>query len=142
MFAASTTSSSNSSAGASAAEDQKVADRLKEKLSKVKNTLLGGKVVTVQQDRGGKKKMHILCSKDLRTFIFKELKNSSMGQTLKFDDIRKVDYGSITKKKKAKLKPGQGSFYIECVQAVRSIDVITPDAKMAEVRADTNNSSC
>jgi hypothetical protein len=104
-----------------ASEDQKRAEKLKNKLAEYKNTLLGGKVVSVQQERGGKKKMHILCSKDLRTFVFKDLKNNSMGQTLKFDDIRRVQHGSCLKKK-TKLKPGEGQFYIECVQAVRSID--------------------
>ena len=112
---------SSSAGGSSASEDQANANKLKAKLADVKNTLLGGKVVTVQQDRGGKKKMHILVSKDLRTFIFKELKNSSMGQTLKFDDMRRVQHGSCLKKKK-KVKPGEGQFFIECVQAVRSID--------------------
>ena len=120
MFAAKADDSSSSS-NSSAAEDEAKANALKEKLEKVKNTLLGGKVVTVQQDRGGKKKMHIKCERDLRTFIFKELKNTSMGQTLKFDDIRRVKHGSLNKKK-SKLKPGEGQFFIECVQAVRSID--------------------
>lgn len=58
-----------------------------------------------------------------------------MGQTLKFDDIRRVAHGSC-KKKKTKLKPGQGQFYIECVQAVRSIDIITSDAKLADMWVD------
>lgn len=43
-----------------------------------------------------------------------------------------IAHGSC-KKKKTKLKPGQGQFYIECVQAVRSIDIITSDAKLADM---------
>jgi len=136
MFAKSGASGSGP-ASSNAAQDQQEADKLKDKLAKVKNTLLGGKVVTVVQDRGGRKQMHILCSKDLRTFIFKEMKNASMGQTIKFDDVRRVAHGSILKsKKKSKLKPGEGQFHIECVQAVRSIDIITPDAKLADVWVD------
>tara|TARA_B100000795_G_scaffold270014_1_gene261882 strand:+ start:5677 stop:6273 length:597 start_codon:yes stop_codon:yes gene_type:complete len=131
-FAGSNSSATESKVGSSAHDDQIEADRLKAKLAEHKNTLLSGKVVQVQQDRGGKKKMHIQCSRDFKTFIFKEMKKTSMGQTLKFDDIRRVAHGSC-KKKKTKLKPGQGQFYIECVQAVRSIDIITSDAKLADM---------
>merc|ERR1719272_2025486 len=110
-FAGSNSSATESKVGSSAHDDQIEADRLKAKLAEHKNTLLSGKVVQVQQDRGGKKKMHIQCSRDFKTFIFKEMK-------------------------KTKLKPGQGQFYIECVQAVRSIDIITSDAKLADMWVD------
>ena len=116
----------------SAIEDQKEMEGLQQKLNKYRNMLLGGKVVTVQGDRGGKKKMHILCSKDLRTFKFKSpMERSSVGHTIQLDDIRRVEFGSIVKKK-TKLKPGEGIFHVECVQAVRSLDIITDSTKIAD----------
>ena len=76
--------------------------------------------------------MHILCTKDLRTFTFKSpMERSSVGHTIQFDDIRRVEFGSIVKKK-SKLKPGEGQFYIECVHSVRSIDITTDSTKVAD----------
>jgi hypothetical protein len=123
---------SKSGASTTEAEDQKEMDRMQAKITKYRNMLVGGKVVTVQGDRGGKKKMHILCTKDLRTFMFKSpMERGNVGHTIKFDDIRRVDFGCIVKKK-SKTKPGEGRFYVECVQAVRSIDIVTDTQNIAD----------
>ena len=116
----------------SEAEDTREMEKLKEKITKFRNMLVGGKVVSLQGDRGGKKKMHILLTKDLQTFMFKSpMERGSVGHMIKIDDIRRVDFGSIVKKK-TRAKPGQGRFFVECIQAVRSIDIITDTQAIAD----------
>ncbi len=124
--------SSTASHQAAMEKDRVEAEELKAKLANFKNSLVSGKVFGVRQDRGGKKKMHILCTKDLKAFLFKSpMERGSIGHTIKFDDIRRIVHGCHVKAK-AKKKPGVGYFYIECVQNVRSIDVITDTTAQAD----------
>ena len=120
-------------------KDRKEAEQLHAKLQGYKNSLISGKVFGVRQDRGGKKKMHILCTKDLKAFLFKSpMERGSIGHTIKFDDIRRIDYGCHVKAK-ARKKAGMGYFYIECVQDVRSIDVITDTSAQADFWVEALN---
>ena len=84
-------------------KDREEAEELKAKLANFKNSLVSGKVFGVRQDRGGKKKMHVLCTKDLKAFLFKSpMERGSIGHTIKFDDIRRIVHGCHVK---AKAKP-------------------------------------